>query len=378
MYKGLTSFRAVAIFAVFLFHSGALSAGYLGVQAFFVLSGFLLTPILIDMKSSLNSRDFFMRFYGRRALRIFPLYYLYILVAALIALFITYQNGYEEIKAIERYLKQIPWAVTYTYNFYHASEMYQHTPLVTHFWSLAVEEQFYLVWPLILFLTPKAHLKKLLLLIILLGPVIRLLISIAVSENTFTFISNKTDLVVYVLPFSHMDAFAIGGYFALYFTKQRESGNSVWLIIAITIVIGLITEYLFSNEDMYKSGLGFAPFMRDSYKYIWGYSALNLVFAYILIHIRDKKFMPKFFENTVIFYLGTISYGLYVFHYPVIWSIDFTLPNFPWFIRLLASLLITILISALSYEFIEKRFIQSKDKFFSRKYTAKKQNGTTP
>jgi len=90
MSRGLTSFRALAFFAIFLFHTLDLGnhkvgirGGYLGVLAFFVLSGFLLTPILIDMKSSLNKRDFYIHFYGRRAFRIFPLYYSYILTTAI-------------------------------------------------------------------------------------------------------------------------------------------------------------------------------------------------------------------------------------------------------------------------------------------------------
>ena len=95
MNKGLTSFRALAFFAIFLFHINyfgtghlGIQAGYLGVQAFFVLSGFLLTPILVDMKSNLNKKDFFIHFYGRRALRIFPLYYLYLVIVASVSFWV--------------------------------------------------------------------------------------------------------------------------------------------------------------------------------------------------------------------------------------------------------------------------------------------------
>ena len=103
MSKGLTSFRALAFFGIFLVHikvygSGNLGidAGYLGVMAFFVLSGFLLTPILVEMKSNLNKKDFFIHFYGRRVLRIFPLYYSYLLiVASVYLLFVYHYNGNE-------------------------------------------------------------------------------------------------------------------------------------------------------------------------------------------------------------------------------------------------------------------------------------------
>jgi len=77
MSNGLTSYRALAFFAVFLFHMHLINFGYLGVQAFFVLSGFLLTPILIEMKRENSFRQYFIKFYGRRALRIFPLYFAY-------------------------------------------------------------------------------------------------------------------------------------------------------------------------------------------------------------------------------------------------------------------------------------------------------------
>ena len=82
MNKGLTTFRFFAFLAVFLVHVGVFDAGYLGVQAFFVLSGFLLSPILVGMKSALSTQDYFVHFYGRRALRIFPIYYAYLFLIA--------------------------------------------------------------------------------------------------------------------------------------------------------------------------------------------------------------------------------------------------------------------------------------------------------
>jgi peptidoglycan/LPS O-acetylase OafA/YrhL len=84
MIRALDSFRFYAFLAVFLFHIGRFDAGYLGVQAFFVLSGFLLTPILVDMKRALPLKRYMISFYGRRVLRICPLYYFYLLVAGLL------------------------------------------------------------------------------------------------------------------------------------------------------------------------------------------------------------------------------------------------------------------------------------------------------
>jgi len=82
MIPGLDGLRAVAYLLVFFFHARYLEVGWIGVQFFFVLSGFLITGILLDMKNSLPTGGYFLKFYGRRFLRIFPLYYFYLLLMA--------------------------------------------------------------------------------------------------------------------------------------------------------------------------------------------------------------------------------------------------------------------------------------------------------
>jgi peptidoglycan/LPS O-acetylase OafA/YrhL len=366
--KGLTSFRALAFFVVFLGHAGALNAGYLGVQAFFVLSGFLLTPILIDMKAKLDTRPYFVNFYGRRALRIFPLYYTYLLVVAGVALVIVNGSGYTGVPGLDRFLTQFPWVMTYTYNFFHASDFHEHTHLINHFWSLGVEEQFYLVWPFLLLLTPRRLLKKTLLAIVVAGPLVRLLIAWVISQNLVPVFLDHAELVIYVLPFSHFDAFAVGGFFALY--QKSRSPEFAWVVLGSALLLGFVTDWLFSDYTGsiygFISRLGYPLFMQDSYKYIWGYSVLNLVFAFLLIQIKDRKFIPSLFENGLLNYLGTISYGLYVFHYPVIWLVGLMLPDSSGIVKGILSLLVTIPVSALSYELMEKRFIGLKSRYFPK------------
>jgi peptidoglycan/LPS O-acetylase OafA/YrhL len=84
MIPGLDGLRGVAFLLVFALHTGYLEIGWVGVSLFFVLSGFLITGILLDMKKSLTSKEYFFKFYGRRFLRIFPLYYFYLLLAGLL------------------------------------------------------------------------------------------------------------------------------------------------------------------------------------------------------------------------------------------------------------------------------------------------------
>ena len=373
MNKGLTSFRALAFFAIFSFHisNGSVGFGYIGVLAFFVLSGFLLTPILVNMKSNLNKKDFFIHFYGRRALRIFPLYYSYVIIVASLSFLTIYRYVPAEIIPVDRlkliaqlnrFIEQLPWTMTYTYDFLHASKDYKGTPLATHLWSLAVEEQFYLVWPLAIFFIPPNYLKKFLLFVIMAGPFIRLLLAITLEANLLPALSRR-DVVIYVLPFSHLDAFALGGYFSLY-GKSRPS-YFVWVFVLLVLMLGLVTSGL-STDRIYWDQLGYEPFMRDSYKYIWGYSVVNLMFAYMLVHIRDKTFMPALLENPFLVYLGTISYGLYVFHLPIQWLARPMMHGLPEIVQASTILLITTIISVISYEFMEKRFINAKDKCFAR------------
>ena len=364
MHKGLTTFRAFAFFAVFFFHVGELRIGYLGVQAFFVLSGFLLTPILLDMKSSLGTKDFFFHFYGRRALRIFPLYYFYLTLVALLAYYVISQPGYSPVAVIDRFLAQLPWSATYTYNFFHASRFHQDTPLVSHFWSLAVEEQFYLVWPLAIFCVPQKHFKTFLIVVSVSGLLMRALLAFISMNHLMPILFDKTDVVIYVLPFSHIDAFAIGGFFALY--MKGRPGWSVWLFILAVLVIGLLTSWITSGSIPWAS-LGYPYFMKDSYKFIWGYTLMNLLFAYMLVCIRDRKFLPAVFENSILHYLGKISFGMYVYHFPLTWVIGlFPVKGAPKYILILIVFTATIAISIASYELMEKRLLNMKDRFFSR------------
>src|SRR5574339_970107 len=111
MIPGLDGLRAIAFLLVFAFHTDYLQVGWIGVQFFFVLSGFLITGILLDMKKSLPPRNYFIKFYGRRFLRIFPLYYVYLLAATGLVLWlisISYRPNYMKI-----FLDQVQYAAFY-------------------------------------------------------------------------------------------------------------------------------------------------------------------------------------------------------------------------------------------------------------------------
>lgn len=363
MYPGLNAFRAFAFLAVFFYHEALLGAGYLGVPAFFVLSGFLLTPILVEMKEHFDARRYFVRFYGRRALRIFPLYYFYLGITALCCLVAMAWWPGQVIDDVTHFVPQWSWGGLFLVDIAFASNFYEPTRLLNHFWSLAVEEQFYLLWPLVIFLVPRSYLPRLLLGLAVLAPLFRWVIASEAASEALPFLTDDLPRRVYVLPFSHMDALALGSYFALY----RKSGPSwtVWALFGGVWALGVVTTW-YSGLEVNPSDLGYPPIMRDAGKYVWGYTVLNIAFAHGLVHIRDSKFLPWIFEMRALDYLGKISYGLYVYHFGVMLLVRAFLPDLGGVPRIVLDLTATIAVSAASYEFFEKRFLRLKDRYFLR------------
>jgi peptidoglycan/LPS O-acetylase OafA/YrhL len=155
-FKQIDSLRAIAVTMVFLYHwlpSVVLfqdwHLGSLGVSVFFVLSGFLITKILLTEKEKIDNNkqtlaNAFKLFYTRRTLRIFPIYYLLLLF--------LFALNFQEVRS------EILWHVTYSSNvLYYLNGNFSNG--LSHLWSLCVEGQFYLVWPILLFLVPFKHLK---------------------------------------------------------------------------------------------------------------------------------------------------------------------------------------------------------------------------
>jgi peptidoglycan/LPS O-acetylase OafA/YrhL len=376
-YRGLDSFRFFAFLAVFLYHVRLFPPGYLGVQAFFVLSGFLLTPILLNMRHQLPAGKYFLHFYGRRSLRIFPLYYAYLAaIGAVAALALSSAGDHQppapRLEALRRFNEQVVYGLTYTYNFFHASRDFTHTPLLTHFWSLAVEEQFYLVWPFLLFLIPNARLKAVLLVLIAAGPVLRLAEAAVVTGEMHELFHKRLDLVLYVLPFSHIDAFATGGFLALY--GRTPSRGLVAGYVTVLVIAGMVAERLATGSN--SMALGYGPFMADSWKYVWGYTCFNLLFGWILLMLKERTLVPALTEHPALVYLGKISYGLYVFHFGVIWLMSgmeitgddlsgfYEWPTIWRAIYAAGMLSVTILISMASYTWLEAPCLRLKDRFF--------------
>jgi peptidoglycan/LPS O-acetylase OafA/YrhL len=367
MIAGLDGLRAVAFLIVFFFHTRNLPFGWMGVQLFFVLSGFLITDILLRMKESLPRRDFFVKFYGRRFLRIFPLYYFYlILLVVLIFLLPSLKLNLLNAELGPGYLNQIWVAALYLYDFFHASAFFERSRFFTHLWSLSVEEQFYLLWPLLIFLTPREKFKQLCFTAIGLGLIFRLMITLIYRTQALPFLLSDPQQAVNVLPFSHLDAFAFGAYISR-FELPRPRLQLLMFSILIPL-IGLFTDFM--TKGTISASLGYDLPMTGYYKEVWGYTLLNYLFAVLIYCVARTGLFTNILESPPMRYLGRISYGLYVYHYGVIaiiaaifhkYGLEYSMRSPQMFFAAMSA---TLLIAALSFTLLEKPLINLKDKFF--------------
>ena len=153
-FDGLDGIRGVCTLFVAYAHFGLWGCGWTAMECFFVLSGFLTRVLLQDREVAPSFGEYLKRFYVRRVLRLFPVLYLYLLILLLASPLIP---------AHHRVVQQVPYAALYVFNFWILSTHHTGSSMLDHLWSLGVEEQFYLLWPLLLGLLPRRHLPKLLL-----------------------------------------------------------------------------------------------------------------------------------------------------------------------------------------------------------------------
>lgn len=369
MILGLDGIRAIAFFLVFLVHTDYMNFGWVGVQLFFVLSGFLITGILLDMKQRFPSLDYFVRFYGRRFLRIFPLYYFYLLIMLVITIKLSSLGI--RIKEMKLYPSQLSYALAYVYNFYYAHVSLDSLSLfLAHFWSLSVEEQFYIVWPLLIFIVPEKWLKKMFVGVVVAGPLFRLLFTIIYQVHPLKFFGNGLPHGIYPLPLSHIDAFGLGALITYY--KIPQARKQFWLLLFLIPVVGFVTQYVSTGSIGSLGALGYPFQMENGYQFIWGYSLLDYWFAVAISAVINENALVRFLEWPPLKYLGKISYGLYVYHLGIIWFAHRLLENvittpqpITKFLFAVLEFLVTLIVATISFYFLEKPILTLKDKYFS-------------
>lgn len=361
----LDGLRAIAVLLVLFVHLGVLGIGWIGVQLFFVLSGYLITKgLLIEKQRENNIFSFLKIFYIKRSLRIFPIYFLYIFVFILICIYFTQYT---------RLQKTLIPMFTYTINIYAMFRNHVDLNGIGHLWSLAVEEQFYLIWPFVIYYINTKTLKKTLFSILLIVPIFRFMLFYLIHVQTGDL--HHSGELVYLNPFSHFDAFASGA-LIIFFEEKFKNFNvrsaKVLLVVAFFIVV-FVGAYKLINEVpkngftfSYLSTGGYPHLMIDNYGYFLGYTILNLFFAILIFCVIKCSDLLRFLKNRFLVYTGKISYGLYMYHVPVLIFTQ-NLKTSHSFVSKISLIvlyfLLTYFLASLSFKTVERYFMNFKQKF---------------
>jgi len=353
-FPALDGLRGVAILlVVFLHNFGFMNYfffGWLGVDLFFVLSGFLITGILIN---TLGKPHFLRNFYMRRILRIFPLYYL----ALIICLFIL--PAFSELNIdLSYYENHQIWQWVYLQNWLYIFKEPSGTKMLLHTWSLAVEEQFYLVWPAIILLVRR---PKLLLLIM-----VTVLIAVAISRYVIWTYQVKDLAYASFYTFTRIDGICIGSVLALVIEINPNFLKKYTSLIVFFMALINFGFYFINNQQS----------MELPYLAFVGYTTFAVLFGIVVYEAStgDSKLIRILLNNRFLKFFGKISYGLYVFHWPVYILLfsSFTSiakKNLSVSFRYIetasaiAVTLIAIIISLASYHFWEKPFLKLKKRY---------------
>lgn len=318
-FHGLNEIRALAALGVVFGHMNIgpkLLASNM-VIVFFTLSGFLISYLLLEEKK-LNSIHIG-NFYIRRILRIFPLYYFYIALVILI-------YGWS---------KEIWLYIFFAGNFALSIDQYIYN--LSHYWSLGVEEQFYLLWPWLLKYT-KSFIRAMLS-VLLIYFIIKFATILSCEEN------NPFFKLVFLSTFQSMAIGGIGAY--LWYTKQNITK---WIINPyVELATYGITILIYSYANVVPA------IIRTEILSL-------LVIVIILQQISGKAFLK--FSNKILNYIGIISFGIYIYH-PLIMNelIKFGFMKTNFFVYVMSVISLTILVSILSYKYLEKPFLRFKNKF---------------
>jgi peptidoglycan/LPS O-acetylase OafA/YrhL len=314
------------------------SMEWVGVDLFFALSGYLITGILLSSK---NSPHYFRNFYARRTLRLFPLYYGFLLLyLVLLPLVINPQIlGLEHIAG-----HRLPFWFYYT----NYATVFQGWPPVTMgaCWSLAVEEHFYLLWPLFIKCTPNDKLVGrcvVLALLTLAGRVV-------LAGFQFPWMAS------YYLTTSRADSLILGA-LALIISKQRPQWASLRLLLpGILLSVGLL-ELLGISRDSTFSGWPMQTI---------GYSTLAFLFACVVSLVaRSRGTVSRLFGVPLLTFFGKYSYAIYVFHMAVLTLCERAVVNRtagPATV-FVVSFCVVCACAYMSWHLYEKHFIRLKDRF---------------
>lgn len=333
-----------------VFHVGQL--GWIAMDGFFVMSGFLITGILLDSR---EKATYYSTYFARRAIRILPLYYVVLFLLWAIYKHTDYGNEY---RALVSQWGSPAWFTFYLGNFRSAA-IGAWPPILGYatLWSLQVEEQYYLLFPFAVAWMKRDHLRRLLIAAVVLSPVFRVILYLWRPDNL---------LLQYVLLPCHCEGLALGGLIAIRFRSGpwhiSKTKLACWttLILGSTIAWSLIGAW--SAVDPARSNLWYR---------LIGYSLSSAGCAglvLLLICLRESSY-TRWMRFPPLLYLGKISYGVYLLHPIAFWImlelikkqyLHFKNDDPLWFAETIA---LSIILATASWELFEMPLLRLKKRF---------------
>lgn len=347
----LDSLRAIAVVGVLVHHYhpesflAQLQVGPLGVRLFFVLSGFLITGLLLKQKDGIensahkNIKPILKSFFLRRFIRLMPAYYLTILISY--GLFSSIGSS--------------PlWHLSYLSNIYFS--FHDWDALTPHFWSLAVEAQFYLFWPFLIFRVSKREILWFIFSLIALAPLFRFIV--------VYWLYKADSNMLYIFPFASTDALGIGcllGYLRHYQDSSSKTLHKHFLNVCIWIGFPSFALSYFIDIPQKYAVLIYTVLPLSA----------CLCFA-LVIHLASigiRGTIGRILDSAILRYLGKISYGIYLYHL-VTWRLFAKVFSFlnistlekGWTTFFVCSIL-TVIVAALSWQLFERPINSLKDRF---------------
>ena len=288
--REIQGLRALAVLAVITNHlfPNLLPGGFIGVDIFFLLSGYLITSQLLELSSDGRTAHNLLLFYARRIRRILP--------AALLVIWVTIYLAYRYLGPVvgNQTLLDGRWSTIFASNSHFNSQKVDYfaqgasSPLLQHYWSLAVEEQFYIFWPIILLAISLISLRRSRMITVAVISLVAILSFIAVFATEQALIYFATTTRVWEL--------ALGAIIAFLGTKN-SSRTVQWLAFAI-----LVASLFIVNSDNQIPGLALLPV---------------LLATWVLLDVSSKS-LQIVLGNPILHYIGDLSFVLYLWHWPVI------------------------------------------------------------
>lgn len=307
-------------------------------DVFFIMSAFLISSLLCRTLSRYGNIDL-KQFWGRRLKRLYPLLLIVTTTYVVLAIFIV-----DDLDAI---LKDYLVSALYVSNFFKL-ENYSLPTIFSHSWSLSIEEQFYLVCPVVFFAFARFKIKSL----TLVGVLTAVVVMIFVWKNYLLYGSVPFERIYYGSD-TRIDAFVIGALLGIFWHHRNVE----------ILTCKLVSRLLFiSVPALFVCIIVSRPL--ESYYFSWHQTIIMLLSCAVIIclSLPYQNLFQRFFSLRPLVWLGERCYGLYLWHFPMIWLLNYSQVDLGKFSLLMFVLCVTLILSALSYRFVEEPVLYGRDR----------------